>query len=389
MRGAKKKGKKSCSFRFFRICILVFAVSLMGFQIYILSKPAPLNLAHVTSVTHEEKDTGSPPKKLRSVNQIFEEKNADDIQRLITFAQGGQPPDDEALKDLPSSSDFKALYGNEIVIKGLETCEAYRNSVKEGLRHIGPAGIFNTGTNYLSNLLRKNCMVKNIHFRKGVRFQVPWGKHSPASFRLINIAKVDGEGVDQENVLPVVTIKDPYTWMTSMCRHSYTAYWKHSEDHCPNLIPNKKDRLHFPPSDLPEEGPIPLTVRYGPGKIWTYESLLHLWNKYYRDYFEVTNYPRLIVRYEDFLTHPVEITTKICECAGGVMQHPKKFDIQTESAKGNWGVHKGSQGLVSALKKYGNAEIRKSAFPDRNDVDFAKLNLDEILMGEFNYDFIH
>jgi len=216
---------------------------------------------------------------------------------------------------------------------------------------------------------------------------VPWGKHSPAAWRLLHEAEIDGEGVVQENVLPVVTIKDPYTWMTSMCRHSYVANWKHSEDHCPSLIPNEKDRLKFP-SDMPEEGPIPLIVRYSAKDKVKHDSLLHLWNDYHRDYFEVTDYPRLIVRYEDFLTHPVEITTKVCECAGGVIKDPKNFNIKTESAKGNWGVHKGAQGLVSALKKYGNAEIRKSAFPDQNEVDFARENLDKELMEEFKYNYI-
>merc|ERR1719148_665931 len=101
---------------------------------------------------------------------------------------------------------------------------------------IGPAGIFNTGTNLLASILANQCTIpdpdKGSKARKGMLWQVPWGKHNPISLRLKHHTSNQG-GITQTNVLPVVTIKDPYHWMGSMCRHSYAANWWHDDKHCP------------------------------------------------------------------------------------------------------------------------------------------------------------
>ena len=47
--------------------------------------------------------------------------------------------------------------------------------------------------------------------------QVPWGKHNPVDWRGLHAAQ-GLEGVDVDGVLPVVVVKDPFTWMRSMCR---------------------------------------------------------------------------------------------------------------------------------------------------------------------------
>ena len=47
--------------------------------------------------------------------------------------------------------------------------------------------------------------------------QVPWGKHNPVDWRGQHAAQ-GLEGVDVDGVLPVVVVKDPFTWMRSMCR---------------------------------------------------------------------------------------------------------------------------------------------------------------------------
>ena len=44
------------------------------------------------------------------------------------------------------------------------------------------------------------------------------GKHFPASFRGINTAS-DAKGISIERVMPVVIVRDPYTWM--QVRNSY------------------------------------------------------------------------------------------------------------------------------------------------------------------------
>ncbi len=68
-------------------------------------------------------------------------------------------------------------------------------------------------------------------------FACSWGKHNPPiTHRGKNVARAWGKGVTQTDFFPVVLIKDPYSWMGSQCRHKYTSFWGHDENHCPNLI---------------------------------------------------------------------------------------------------------------------------------------------------------
>ena len=79
------------------------------------------------------------------------------------------------------------------IILGLDTCNTFqeRTSINPSQRRIAPAGLFNTGTNYLSVLLEYNCQnphrVSKFHGNAkrghGNEWEVPWGKHTPASFR--------------------------------------------------------------------------------------------------------------------------------------------------------------------------------------------------------------
>ena len=222
-----------------------------------------------------------------------------------------------------------------------------------------------------------------------MKWQVPWGKHTPASWRLKNIAVAGGKGVVQTDVLPVVTIKDPYTWMTSMCRHSYSANWRHADEHCPNLIPNEVDYSNNWFKDLEPGSSIPVNVRYNQTHKTTHHSLAHLWNDWYGAYEQVTEYPRLIVRFEDFLIYPAEITKKICECAGGVIKDETNFKVVAQSAKGSKGPHTGAEGLISAIKRYGDINVRKSAFTEKRDIDFIRENLLSDLMTKFHYTYLN
>ena len=102
-----------------------------------------------------------------------------------------------------------------------------------------------------------------------------------ANRRLNNTAAHDGK-VNKTNVLPVVLIRDPYTWMQSLCRHPYAARWKHGREHCPNLV-NKDNQA------------VQVSIGY-PGSAAVWDSLVHLWNDWYNQYL-TADYPRLIVRY--------------------------------------------------------------------------------------------
>ncbi|KAL7496055.1 hypothetical protein ACHAWT_006345 [Skeletonema menzelii] len=301
---------------------------------------------------------------------------------------------------LPSLTEIQSLYGTKPYIVGLDTCQAYRDAVDPEFRLIGPAGLFNSATNLLAQLLRANCInnarLKTKKYKRandapmGVKIQAPWGKHNPVSWRLHHEAKVGGAGTKQEDFLPIVMIKDPLTWMASMCRHPYEARWRHYPEHCPNLVANKFDKgktfgeiipifvkfatKHFGDEPLPD----PKNRTFV-----QYDSLLELWNRWYTEWM-AADFPRLMVRFEDLLFHAEVTITQICDCAGGTMR--PRFRYVEDSAKGDSGPHAGSAGFLASLVTYGNSTKRmKDILTDEADYEFAKENLDEILMKEFGY----
>ena len=144
---------------------------------------------------------------------------------------------------------------------GLERCAAFRAT--QGPRgRPAVAGLFNTGTNFLMKLLRMNCdfpaacpaqphirVDKDNPYAAEIRImaemqlarrnhcspfllQVPWGKHNPVDWRGQHAAQ-GLEGVDVDGVLPVVVVKDPFTWMRSMCR----------VDLCGNVFSSNSDTI--------------------------------------------------------------------------------------------------------------------------------------------------
>ena len=316
----------------------------------------------------------------------------DQKEILRVLQQAGVTVDDATLATLPKWSDITSMYGPKPIIYGLDTCEKFQSTFKPEERFIGPAGIFNTGTNLLAELLKANCEIPGAapehpytrdKTAPGMRFQVPWGKHNPVnSFRLHNVAITEGkQRIDQTAVLPVVTTKDPYGWFGSMCRHQYAARWPH-RGHCPNLVLDDTER-RMGGKDNGIDGGVPVTVGYGPTQtnMSHYDSLAGLWNEWYGDYFDITEYPRLIVRFEDVMISPKEVVTKVCECGGGIIKG--EFKMVADAAK-KGAAHKGSSGLVSALTRYGDPKKRVEGM-EKADLDYARQHLRDDLMEAFGY----
>ena len=100
--------------------------------------------------------------------------------------------DEELAEQLPTWNDIVSMYGDKPVIYGLDTCAEYRDTITPERRMLGPAGMFNTGTNLLFELMKVNCDIKEARFvpsvdkdlpirfreprRNGMRWQAPWGK---------------------------------------------------------------------------------------------------------------------------------------------------------------------------------------------------------------------
>ena len=181
------------------------------------------------SIKEESKSLDEPEDK-SPILQILREAGIDDI-------------DNETLAILPTWKEVTRLYGLKPRIYGLETCKAFQQHSDPAEHFLGVAGCFNSGTNLLSELLIHNClMTKRMEKygaqNKGIRWQVPWGKHSPPldeEFRKNHKTKPGDKNIEAHNVFAAVTIRDPYVWMRSMCRHQYGAYWPNDTGHCPNL----------------------------------------------------------------------------------------------------------------------------------------------------------
>ena len=300
------------------------------------------------------------------------------------FSDAGIDLDDEALDSLPSWNDIVQNIGETPRIYGLEQCERYRSLVPAVERFVAPTGTFNTGTNLAMELLSENCQIperveyygsnandtlKKWHMKAstahGILWQVPWGKHTPGWKRLNRTAPTF-ENRSKESVLPIVTIRNPYTWMTSMCHNSYSAMWPHSKDACPNLV---KNSFHNP-----------ISVRT---KFETYDSLAHFWNDWYRFYWKKADFPFLMVRLEDLIFHAENVTTEMCKCAGGVIRTDRPFSHVVQSSKPSH-VKRNLTDMVGAWIKYGRTLPIKNGF---NNPDYiaSRMFLDGELMQTFGY----
>lgn len=324
-----------------------------------------------------------PANRVPSVLPPIDMGNDESNRIRMTLRRAGVIVDDKLQSQLPTWGEMTSLYGPQPNIIGLETCEAFRHSLaKPSDALIGPAGLFNTGTNFLEQMLYLNCQIPDSTIpTNGMRRNVPWGKHTPASWRLHFEAEVDG-GVSHTDTLPIVMVKDPMTWMQSMCRHPYAAQWRHTQKHCPNLVPNDSDEEAGIHGRGPENA-IEVSIRYNGNKDGTthHDSLADLWNDWYGAYYEA-DYPRLIVRYEDLLFYPEFVVTKICQCAGGKIKF-ENFQFEKNPAKGG-AAHEGSSGLAEATVKYGKAENRFVGF-DAKDKSYAANHLRRDLMDAFKY----
>lgn len=141
--------------------------------------------------------------------------------------------------------------------------------------------------------MKENCVIPE-RFNKwgpngskedyGIRWQCPWGKHTPAMFKY-NHSAPKNENVTKDDCLPVVTVRNPFDWMSSMCRLPYTAKWDRHErwkpgEICPHLVHT---------SD-PENAPVEVVVKLAE-QLLRFDSLAHLWNEWYAQYERDATYP--------------------------------------------------------------------------------------------------
>jgi len=302
-------------------------------------------------------DMGYDKKEIAALGNLTYQEAIKGRERLVDILHeaGIDEIDPEVISVLPKWSAVEELYGDKPVILGLERCEEFRLQTDLIDASLGISGMFNTGTNPMAMYVSNNCkMPKNKKDRAGgTRWQVPWGKHRLASEKHTNRPPHEKK-TNMTNVLPVVLVRDPYTWMQSMCKHKYESRWPHGDNNCPNLA---KPRLGK--DGKPER--VELTLKYHPPI--KFPSLADYWGRWYREYLEA-DYPRLIVRFEDIHFHAREVVETICQCAGAVpREEDELFRYVVSSAK--WGAaHSSKSNMVSAMVKYGSEKNRFKGFKD-------------------------
>lgn len=152
-----------------------------------------------------------------------------------------------------------------------------------------------------------------------------------------------------DDVVPIVIIRHPLTWMQSMCTSPYKAKWKHTKVHCPNLVANAEDAALFP-SALTQGDLVPAVLTAQ--KQRAFATLLDLWIEWYAEYL-TSNRPRLIVRFEDILVRPDAVVDQVRECLR--LEHRQSsFVYVVGPIKWDQKYVKKQSSMVSAIIKYGN-----------------------------------
>lgn len=286
----------------------------------------------------------------------------------LLAASGVNEIDNQVVQALPTWQKFSTLYGetNSPIIVGMEKCSEFRNKKTE--MFLGVAGLFNTGTTTLDLYIRENLILTSFPNQDGFNKGVPWGKHRLWSLREEFMPDEFVNKIDQ--VFPVVIIRDPFTWMQSMCTSPYKAKWPHSERHCPNLIADEEDATIFPGVNEGDLIPTVLTSQ----KQRSFLSLLHLWVEWYAEYL-FSDQPRLIVRFEDVLIRPDAVVDKIQECLQ-LERQQEEFVYVVGPIKWDQKYVKKQSSMVSAIIKYGNG-IDRIRNMTQNDLKIAKEVLSE------------
>lgn len=346
-----------------------------------------------TGVTEASTDDTTEEDKTKKDNGKPNDNNDDDGKSKViaTFKEAGITLDQESIDQLPTWSQIKQVVGEYPVLYNLDkACPAFRSSVEPVERMIGCSGMFNSGTNLVTQLLKQNCRIPErvakyglkgpFHDAQGkpigpfeahgMRWQVPWGKHVPANYKEEHATK-HATHIAKDGILTAVTIRHPYSWMKSMCKNDYTARWSRGNK-CPHL--GDEDHDH-----------VPLTIKYD-GQVDHHDSLAHLWNDWYAKYWKDADFPYVMVRFEDIIFHPKNVTTQLCECAGGkiIDDQPFQYIVDTAKEGPGHGRLRERTGMVAAWIKYSQPLAPDGGF---SGVDYQKSKefLDQDLMDIFHY----
>ena len=323
-------------------------------------------------------------------------------------------------------------------------------------------GLYNTGTNALLSLLSQNCFGKSkplpqfsgmeslryyhINKRRKIRKKVKYF-HRFNYVSLYNITKHEAipamhqlieKGIEYQSdysskELYIIIIKDPLTWIKSMCKASYYVVfgrlkWKKSAL-CPHNLHNMSaNQWHAHVFDnilqlyntyysswlggnetvgigtysrnkalanmigIDDES----MINEKPPKRF-YAQIQKFLNRFVKDedfgvnvreserfrdiqrLFEPVELPHIVIRFEDVLFRPSVVVDRVCECVGGYRKLNGTI-LQENAAK----RHGKSKTRQQALDSYANETYRYLNY-DQNDINFVKKEVNQTIMDLFRY----
>ena len=201
----------------------VFDGEFAGGQLVKRNKKGEIVVNRVTALNKDELVGDVADDDDATASLTLEEASVDREHLINMLKEAGiQEFDAATVAKLPTMTQIEKLYGKGPIVYGKESCKRFREMVPPEEASVASAGIFNSGTNTLAMYMNANCIMPENKKERygGMRWQVPWGKHMVAKRRLTNTVKSDKK-VNKTTVMPIVAIRDPYSWMQSMCRHPY------------------------------------------------------------------------------------------------------------------------------------------------------------------------
>ena len=118
---------------------------------------------HVDITSSQESSSSRGGDNLRNKHDFNGNHDKGPIIDILDKADVDITP--EILQELPTWTDVTSIYGSEPIIEGLDTCEAFQSTIPLTDRLIGIAGLENTGTNLLGNVLQSYCVIPERYER--------------------------------------------------------------------------------------------------------------------------------------------------------------------------------------------------------------------------------
>eukprot|EP00928_Gymnodinium_smaydae_P044037 TRINITY_DN293_c0_g1_i2.p1 TRINITY_DN293_c0_g1~~TRINITY_DN293_c0_g1_i2.p1 ORF type:complete len:354 (+),score=48.87 TRINITY_DN293_c0_g1_i2:48-1109(+) len=313
-------------------------------------------------------------------------RSADAVQMSL---QHGVPTVQSSSTDFDGASYVSLWDGGEVsVALAKNTTHVNSKQSREGLDNVAQAlGLYNTGTNLLTSFLQVNLpsgfFVVSDMVRPGL-----W-KHSNLkySWERGDARKKIKKVKSRYNYSAIAMIRNPFSWMASMLKAPYDLRL---------CLGNEYDGPFKVRSDwLKSECYVPCPTTAGGEvvprsrgvethcKAWhpkTLSSIVEVWNEWNRAYMSATEYGFdriMVVRYEDLVTHPTQVLSRIAKYLK--VEMPSEPQIPEEAAK----KHGEPVGRVAALVKMRNQEFMGTFGPE--DVAWVCSRLDKSLLERYGY----